>query len=615
MPVVYKSCTLTDSAASAVAAVNAEMSAAMAEVNSKLSDFDAALAAASFTIGPKTYTIKEGFAAIEAVIERFLAVGRQRGSNLAENFFDTIQSAVPNSQDDAEARLAAHNVHLLDGIGLIESGVNLVTPRDAYKTLNRNYALWKQLLSQPAGALFVTVWVKRVVSVNALDGCGIPLVEEKTVFEFVGINKNVKTVAADHGVPLANVIATVYWIGQASPTASTVHMLRNVVKLNDVQIAHALSEASAADPDGRIPLLFQNNGGCSLRASLIIEPTLPVTLEKYFTQAQIVTLLLRYRPYGIAELFSEFGPIGGGPWFVDARERLLSAPTSSVAGGIRPSQQDAVQQPLSLNHIDDPLEDITDNGKPLIPHAVPIGVLLTSVNLSKTLDVDQFLLTCDAIVQAVSDDLKIFTMIKLVEEVCKIVLTVIGGAAKAMQEVVNGILSLVNHAIQSVLDMFGSPMKSALSALLCLLGPVNFALGMATDGLTELSELVDKLFEALEAPIQALYALIGAISIPMCVGMSLMEAILPSALLKCLPLEFPLPPEVVECLNRILGEIREALSTLLDCLDGTQAALQAAIGYMINILSAQLSFAAGGVSSCFPVAVAELGASVSLILK
>lgn len=578
----YRECFRQDSLVAAAKGLDDQFAAHLAVVDSARTDFLAQVdAVQNVTVqgNPVSVSFSGALDQLGGALDAVLQAGKDRQSNLADDFFSEIQALPWSSMDDAESRLGAHGIHMLNGRGLVEEGINLVVPRDAFRSLNNDFALWRSQLELPVESLFVTMYADVSMVESGLDDCGNIGVLTSTVRKYAAVNSNAAAFAKANNIELSQVQVSVYWQGSAQATYSTVLMLRRI-GLSDEQISAVVGEAGIPTFDGKLPSVTQFDGNPTIRTSAIIDEEILADSSEWFSDAELKTLMQRSLPLGV-DLFGD-GP--SGPAFFDTVNRMLSAPSNKI-GGLRPQAEQ---------------EQNTTNG--VHPLLNPSLIIAGLIDPAGTLAFSGIVENSPCFVLA--DALGFSEITAFIFSTLQTVLDAVKAAAGVVAGAVAAVLNELATKAQAMLEMIGYG-SIAYAALVCLLGIGPIGSGFADAFLDALIAAVDTVIATISAPFDALAALLAAINVPFCFSLSMLRELLGS---DCLP-DIGIPDALRDCLQENLDVVIGALSSITSTLAQIADEVKTLLAFIQNVLSGlQIGFQSTKGKCVSPASAATMSA-------
>lgn len=600
---VYKVCSYSDEQQAALRSLDAEFSAHLSSVASAQTAFQTALEAKTNVAGLGEVSLMDTVQGLVSAFGDILAYGQGQGVEAAFNFDSTFQTQDLSGSDTDEARLSANGIHVVNGVGLVEEGYNLVAIRDAYWTSGKALGAWQSAVGASAGSVFITVWAKVPYTVQERTDCGDLSDVQYTRVEFLGIDANLSRAASTAGVSVSDLVVSCYWIGDAKPTSHSTQKLRRL-GLPWQQIAELQqSAANATESLPTVSVLSEKPAYATLRTSVIIPEGIHAALVGFLGQDSTIKLMDRPRPYGLRGLLrvseSEPGPIGGADWLANLD---FDRPGASI-GGARLADTPAFTVPeLTGFALTDPP---ALRPAPLVPLTNPAIVLMGTLSVENTLE-GSGVMGCagDAILDPVMQTLSFVT------DMLKAVVGAAEGAIKAVSSTVSSILTSVSNAITKALKAlgWGTP---AFAFALCLLGVENLTIpGLPKNLFVTLKSWIDAFVDLIRAPFDALLTLLGLASIPVCFGVSAIEALIP----KCLPVKLSFDLGIwAECANQKLREVREALAKIVALLDEVAGDAKGIVDLVYLVLR-PISLSAG-TSACVSPTTIAVGVAASAAFR
>lgn len=543
--------------------------------------------------GPVNISFNEALDQLDGALDALVQEGVNQGAEAANDF---RRNAGVEDGGNFERRLGANGIHILDGVGLIVDGVNLVAPRDAYITLggrvSEQYADWRTCLLSADGTVFATMYADVPRDVETLDGCGNPTNISVTNRVYGQKNQSAAAFAAQYGIAITSVFVSVYWIGEVNNAFSVFTLLRNV-GLADEQIAAAIAEAGIPDNDGNLPEVtsFPGNNP-SLRTSVIIDTGLMTGLDSFFEEAGIRELMTRDLPLGLKGLTGD-GPFGD-EWF-DQLDDALGGP-SVIVNGVRP-------QPGQAPEVD------TTESPLLTPTAVALGIVDLQATLAFVNDPEGN--EC----WSLADELGVTEAVSFVLGIFETILGGVQSAAQAMAGGVSSVILKLNTKIQETVEMLGYS-SVIISSALCFLGAGSLSLGggFADGFITAITEAVGMVIETITAPLDALNALLAALNIPVCFSFAVLKDILGTAA-GCIPAKFEIPEELLNCLQAELDKITKMLTSVTGMIDAITSEVKGLLAFVKHVLGSLTLGFAGEKATCFSPASATTLAAMSVAFR
>lgn len=599
---VYKVCSYSDEQQAAIRSLDAEFSNHLAAVASAQVAFQAALDAKTTVAGLGEVSFTDTVNGLVSAFGDILAYGQGQGVDAAFNFDSEFQTQDLSESDTDEARLSANGIHVVNGIGLVEEGYNLVGIRDAYWTSGKSLGPWASAISAPEGSAFITVWARVPYTVQDRTDCGDLSEVTLTRVQFLGIDANLPRAAAAAGVKINDLVVSCYWVGSAKPTSHTTQKLRRLglpwQQITELQ----QSAAEATETLPTVTILSANPAYATLRTSVIIPAGMYAALNGFLGQESTVKLMERPQPLGLRGVLrvseSEPGPIGGAAWLADMR---FDRPGASI-GGARLSDTPAFVRPTQTSTDPPELRPVT-----LVPLTNPAVVLLGAVSVEGTLE-GSGVMGCAGVLDAALAP--VMQTLSFVTDMLKTVVGAAEGAIKAVSAAVSGILTSAANAMTKALKAlgWGTP---AFAFALCLLGIENLTIpGLPKNLFDNLKSWIDAFIDLIRAPFDALLTLLGLASIPVCFGVSAIEALIP----KCLPVKLQFDfGEWTDCVNQKLREVREALAKIVALLDEVAGDAKALVDLVYLVLR-PISLSAG-ISACVSPTTVAVGVAASVAFR